>query len=90
MSDSRPERELVFNPRLNADLLHWIRTQLRLAARIMELVDAVRRDPFRGIGKPEPLKGLGPDVWSRRIDDEHRLVYVVGRGRIAFVQARYH
>ena len=48
------------------------------------------RNPFQGMGKPEPLKFLGPGVWSRRITQEHRLVYVVGRGRIDFVQCRYH
>lgn len=84
------ERALVYEPRVNADLLYWIRIQPRVAARIMELVEVVRRDPFTSIGKPEPLKGMGPDVWSRRINDEHRLVYVVGRDRITFVQARYH
>jgi len=50
----------------------------------------VRRDPFGGIGKPEPLKGLGPGVWSRRITQEHRLVYLVDAGRVDFLQARYH
>jgi len=50
----------------------------------------VLRDPFVGEGKPEPLKGLGPDVWSRRITQEHRLVYLVKKDRIHFLQARYH
>lgn len=90
MLGERRERALVYEPQFNADLLYWIRTQPRTAARIMELVEAARRDPFTGIGKPEPLKHLGPDVWSRRISDEHRLVYVVGRDRITFAQARYH
>ena len=48
------------------------------------------RDPFQGMGKPEPLKYLGAGVWSRRITQEHRLVYVVGKERVDFVQARYH
>ena len=48
------------------------------------------RDPFQGIGKPEPLKFLGAGVWSRRITQEHRLVYVVSHDRIDFVQCRYH
>ena len=48
------------------------------------------RDPFQGMGKPEPLKYLGAGVWSRRITQEHRLVYVVGKERVGFVQARYH
>ena len=48
------------------------------------------RDPFQGIGKPESLKFLGSGVWSRRITQEHRLVYVVGQNRIDFMQCRYH
>ena len=61
-----------------------------MAIRVLELVEAVMRDPFRGIGKPEPLKGIEPNTWSRRISGEHRLVYLVGRDRITFLQARYH
>ena len=48
------------------------------------------RDPFTGIGKPEPLKHLGPNLWSRRLTGEHRIVYLVREDRIDFVQARYH
>jgi len=51
---------------------------------------AVMRDPFKGKGKPEPLKYLAPGVWSRRLTEEHRLVYLVRNGRIDFLQARYH
>ncbi len=54
------------------------------------LIEAVSRDPFAGIGKPEPLKGLGSGVWSRRINQEHRLVYEVSDRHINFLQARYH
>ena len=90
MPADRPARELIHHRRFNADLLYWITTRPRTAARIMELVDAIERDPFSGIGKPEPLRRAGPNVWSRRIDDEHRLVYVVERDRITFVQARHH
>ena len=60
------------------------------ASRILKLVEAVMRDPFEGIGKPEPLKYLEPGVWSRRLTQEHRLVYVVSGQRIDFVQCRYH
>jgi len=56
----------------------------------MDLIDAVLRDPFGGIGKPEPLKGLGANTWSRRITEEHRLVYVVFEDHVVFIQARYH
>ncbi len=54
------------------------------------MIDAITRDPFHGIGKPELLKHLGPDVWSRRLTDEHRIVYHVAADRISFLQGRYH
>ncbi|MEO6447474.1 MAG: Txe/YoeB family addiction module toxin [Gemmatimonadaceae bacterium] len=63
---------------------------LKSALRALALIEAVLRDPFAGVGKPEPLKGLAPNTWSRRITDEHRLVYVVFDERVVFVQARYH
>lgn len=72
------------------DLRWWVETNRKTALRIMDLIDAVVRDPFGGVGKPEPLKGLGADIWSRRITEEHRLVYVVLDDRVVFVQARYH
>ena len=84
------DREAVYRPRCREDLRWWVQTDRRMALRVLELIEAVLRDPFSGIGKPEPLKGLGPNTWSRRINDEHRLVYVVGHDRITFVQARYH
>jgi toxin YoeB len=72
------------------DLRWWVETNRKTALRVMDLIDAVLRDPFGGVGKPEPLKGLGADTWSRRITQEHRLVYVVFADRVVFVQARYH
>ena len=84
------DRDAVFHPDFREDLAYWVGTAPRTASRILGLVEAVLRDPFNGIGKPEPLKGLGSDVWSRRITAEHRLVYVVAATRIDFVQCRYH
>ena len=72
------------------DLRYWVETDRRVALRILQLMEAVLRDPFDGIGKPEPLKHLGPGTWSRRINQEHRLVYLVQEARIDFIQARYH
>ena len=69
---------------------HWVQTDRRVALRVLELVEAVMRDPFQGIGKPEPLKYLAPGVWSRRITQEHRLVYLVRGERVDFLQGRYH
>lgn len=82
--------DLVFDRDFLEDLQHWVATDRKTALRILELVDSIRRDPFQGIGKPEPLRHLGPGVWSRRITQEHRLVYRVKEDRILFAQARYH
>jgi toxin YoeB len=80
----------VFDERFREDLVFWIEEDRKVALRIMRLVEAIMRDPFRGEGKPEPLKGLGPGVWSRRITQEHRIVYLVHKDRVHFLQARYH
>jgi toxin YoeB len=85
-----PQRDAVFQPEFREDLRYWVETERRTALRIFALIEAIMRDPFTGIGKPEPLKYLGAGVWSRRITQEHRLVYVVSTDRIDFVQARYH
>ena len=84
------QREAVFQLEFREDLRYWVETDRRTALRIFGLIEAVMRDPFQGIGKPEPLKFLGSGVWSRRITQEHRLVSVVGQNRIDFVQGRYH
>ncbi len=84
------QRESVFQPEFREDLLFWVETNRKIALRIFQLIEAVMRDPFQGIGKSEPLKFLGSGIWSRRITQEHRVVYVVGHERIDFVQARYH
>ena len=83
-------RACVLDHHCIEDLQWWVKTQSRTATRILELIEHVLRDPFVGIGKPEPLKGLGPDTLSRRITAEHRLVYAVFDDRIVFLQARYH
>ncbi|MCK6629341.1 MAG: Txe/YoeB family addiction module toxin [Anaerolineae bacterium] len=86
----KPERAAVFHPEFREDLRFWVETDRKTALRIFTLIEAVMRDPFTGMGKPEPLKYLGSGVWSRRITQEHRLVYVVASERIDFIQARYH
>jgi len=80
----------VFDPQFREDLVYWIEQDRKVALRTLRLVEAVLRDPFSGEGKPEPLKGLGPGVWSRRITQEHRLVHLVQKDRIHLLQARYH
>ncbi len=86
----RQRREAVFDPSFLEDLTYWTRTDRRLALRILKLVEAILRDPFDGIGKPEPLRGELAGRWSRRIDIEHRLVYQVADDRVHFLGARYH
>ena len=83
-------REAVFHPEFREDLRLWIEIDRKTALRVLELVEAVLREPFTGIGKPEPLKHLFAGSWSRRVSSEHRTVYLVRGNRIDFLQARYH
>ncbi len=69
---------------------HWFVSDERLVARIQELIRDIDRDPFKGIGKPEPLKGNWTGYWSRRIDHEHRLVYKVSEIQILIVKCKGH
>ena len=87
---SLTERLLVFDRDFLEDLAFWVSTDRKIALKILELVEAIRRDPLAGLGKPEPLRKLGSGVWSRRITQEHRLVYKVEESRLLFAQARYH
>jgi toxin YoeB len=84
------EREAVLHPEFRQDLRYWVSTDRKIALRVFDLVEAVVRDPFTGIGKPEPLKYVLAECWSRRVTQEHRLVYRVSERRIDFLQARYH
>ena len=84
------DRLAVCHPEFLEDLQHWVETDRRTARRLLELVQAILHDPFDGIGKPEPLKYLGADIWSRRITQEHRCVYFVRSDRVEFLQGRYH
>ncbi len=83
-------REAVFQKEFLEDLRFWVDTNRRVALRALDLVEAILRDPFQGLGKPEPLKYLGPGIWSRRLTEEHRVVYLVRHDRVDFLQARYH
>jgi toxin YoeB len=82
--------DAVFHPEFRDDLKTWVETERKVAIRAFEIIEAVMRDPFSGIGKPEPLKYLAPGAWSRRLTQEHRIVYLVSKNRIEFLQARYH
>lgn len=86
----KKERVAAFHPEFIEDLRHWVETDRRVALRALDLIEAVISDPFGGIGKPEPLKYLLAGSWSRRLTQEHRIVYLVSDERIDFLQARYH
>jgi toxin YoeB len=84
------KREAVFQPEFREDLRYWIKADRKTGLRAFDLIEAIIRDPFQGIGKPEPLRHLLSGAWSRRLTEEHRLVYAVTKDRIDFLQARYH
>jgi toxin YoeB len=79
---------LIVDPAFLEDLQYWVETQPRVAAKILELIESISRDPCAGLGKPERLKAI--DAWSRRITQEHRLVYRVDGRRVYLLQCRYH
>jgi toxin YoeB len=81
---------LEFDPVAFEDLAWWIAHDRKTALRIVKLVQAVHREPFQGIGQPEPLKHELARAWSRRIDGEHRLVYTVADDKIRILACRYH
>lgn len=87
---SKNARKVVFQPEFIEDLRYWVKTDRKLAHRAFDLIDPILRDPFAGVGKPEPLKYLAPGAWSRRLTQEHRIVYLVRDDQIDFLQARYH
>jgi toxin YoeB len=86
----RHERTAIFQSQFREDLRHWIETDRKVALRVVDLIEAILRDPFTGIGKPEPLKFMLSGTWSRRLTQEHRIVYLVREDRIDFLQARFH
>jgi toxin YoeB len=81
---------ICFRDRAWSDYLHWQQTDRKVVKRINALIRDIARDPFSGLGKPEPLKHDLAGLWSRRIDAEHRLVYTFVDGELIIVQCRYH
>lgn len=81
---------LVFTPHGWEDYVSWETADRAILKRINRLIEDISRDPFVGIGKPEPLRHALAGAWSRRIDEEHRLVYLVDADAIVILQARYH
>jgi len=88
---ARPRRRVaVIQDECLQDLRFWVDTNRKMALRVLDLMEAVLGEPFAGVGKPEHLKHVGGNVWSRRINEADRLVYEVFEDRIEFLQARYH
>ena len=82
--------KIAFADRGWEDFTYWVENDRKMAARIVRLIKDIERAPFEGLGKPEPLRHDLTGFWSRRITDEHRLVYAVDKERILIAQARYH
>ena len=83
-------RKAVSQPEFREDLKYWVKTDRKIALRAFDLIEAIMKDSFSGIGKPEPLKYILSGAWSRRLTQEHRMVYTVSNDRIDFLQCRYH
>lgn len=81
---------LVFSEQAWEDYLYWQKTDRKILERVNALVREICREPFAGVGKPEPLKHALAGYWSRRITDEHRIVYKVSDGALFIAQLRYH
>jgi len=88
--DKVKNRDAAFQPEFREDLEYWIKTDRKTALRAFRIVEEIMRNPFKGIGKPEPLRYLSPGTWSRRLTQEHRIVYLVTDYRVDFLQSRYH
>ena len=82
--------KLIFSERAWEDYLYWQESDRKLVARINQLIREIQREPFSGIGKPEPLKHAFQGYWSRRINDEHRIVYKIRDDSVLIAQLRYH
>ena len=82
--------KLIFSEQAWDDYLYWQKTDKKLLERINALVKDISRSPFAGIGKPEPLKNALSGYWSRRINDEHRIVYKIAEDSMLIAQLRYH
>lgn len=87
---TKRKRVAVVQDECLEDLRFWVDSNRKIALKMLDLMDAVMRDPFSGIGKPEHLRHMGGNVWSRRITEVDRLVYEVFDDRVEFLQGRYH
>ncbi|MGE0087116.1 MAG: Txe/YoeB family addiction module toxin [Desulfococcaceae bacterium] len=90
LPEDKSKRDAVFHPEFHEDLTYWVKTDRKIALRAFTLIEEIIRNPFTGIGQPEPLKFNLRGAWSRRLTQEHRMVYSVSHNRIDFIQCRYH
>ena len=82
--------KLIFSENAREDYLYWQRTDKKILNRINELILDIQRNKYKGIGKPEPLKHSLAGYWSRRINNEHRIVYKIEKDSVMIAQLRYH
>ncbi len=82
--------KIIWTEKAWGEILYWAKNDKKILARIINLIDAIEKNPFEGIGKPEGLRNNLSGFWSRRINDEHRLVYKFENNEIKIIQARYH
>jgi toxin YoeB len=83
-------RSLIFEPDAQEDLFHWAKVDIKILRKIIDLLEDTQKHPFTGKGKPEPLKHDLKGFWSRRITDEHRVVYQITDEEIIVIQCRFH
>ena len=89
-SQPKQKRAVVLSDGFRDDLRYRAENDRKLLLKVLELMEAIVREPFSGLGKPEPLKHKAPGAWSRRITEEHRLVYLVDDDDLVVLQARFH
>jgi toxin YoeB len=82
--------KILFSERAWEDYLYWQQTDKKMLNRVNNLLKDIKRNPYNGIGKPEPLKHGLSGYWSRRIDDEHRILYKIDDDTLLLAQIRYH
>lgn len=90
MSERSSPRTCIVQKQFREDLQDWIKQDRKVAKKVPDMVEDVLMDPYAGKGKPEPLKHLPGNLWSRRITQEDRLVYRVFDNKVDFLQAKYH
>lgn len=86
----KSEKSLEFDPNAIEDLSYWVKQDRKKAEKLLKLIQEVAKDPFNGIGKPEPLKHTLAGCWSRRIDQENRLVYSITEENVRILSCRFH